>query len=234
MDQATAEWARASLLEQRQALDRYEITGGDWRARRARADQMWPRTREILRELAPDHLRAITFGVGRWEYRAVTAINFALGVLDHSAEVAQHLGQRGPTLNAAGLHPWVWQSAVPLWGVAHQDAVNAAARAVNARLRQKLGSRLADVELTNEAFGSGDPRPGRARLRFPGVRDDTWTSRLNGARGLGQACFQGVRNVGSHEDADWSEQEALEYLAMFSVLARWIEECEVEAVDSAE
>lgn len=231
MDEAGVAWARAALVEQRAALQMYWDSGGDWRARQARADQMWPRTRDILRELAPDRLRAVTFGAGHWEIPAISAVNFALGVLDHTDEVAQHLGQQGPHLSAVGLHPWVWASAAPLWGVAHQDAVNAAARAVNARMRKKLGSTLGEADLTNDAFSRDVPKPRRSRLRFPGERDDTWTSRMNGARGLGQACFQGVRNVASHTEADWSEQEALEYLAMFSVLARWVEECDVEEVE---
>ena len=57
---------------------------------------------------------------------------------------------------------------------------------------------------------------------------------MNGARGMGQACSQGIRNVGNHSEADWSEQEALEYLAAFSILARWIEACVVETVEPDE
>nr|WP_275901613.1 TIGR02391 family protein [Streptomyces sp. S1D4-20] len=38
-----------------------------------------------------------------------------------------------------------------------------------------------------------------------------------------------MRNLAAHEDeVSWTQQEALEYLATFSVIARWIEECMVE------
>jgi hypothetical protein len=38
-----------------------------------------------------------------------------------------------------------------------------------------------------------------------------------------------IRNVVAHEaDQDISEQQALELLAAFSTLSRWIEACEVE------
>jgi hypothetical protein len=42
--------------------------------------------------------------------------------------------------------------------------------------------------------------------------------------------YGGIRNIAAHEHApDWPQQLALEYLACLSVLARWINEAEVEA-----
>jgi hypothetical protein len=47
---------------------------------------------------------------------------------------------------------------------------------------------------------------------------------------LGAGCFEGIRNPAAHEDGlSLPEQMALEQLAAFSVLARWIDECTVEA-----
>lgn len=41
--------------------------------------------------------------------------------------------------------------------------------------------------------------------------------------------FAGIRNPLSHEaERELSEQEALEYLAALSVLARWVDRSEVE------
>ena len=70
----------------------------------------------------------------------------------------------------------------------------------------------------------------RPRLRFPGNRNaKTWQSRQRGARSLAQGCYGGIRNVVAHENApDWPQQLALEYLACLSVLARWINEAEVQ------
>ena len=52
-----------------------------------------------------------------------------------------------------------------------------------------------------------------------------------GALDLGAGCFQGIRNPASYEhDLNLSEHVALEQLAAFSLLARWIDECSVEAV----
>ena len=53
-----------------------------------------------------------------------------------------------------------------------------------------------------------------------------------GGREFGAGCFMGIRNPASHEhDLDLPEPLALEQLAAFSLLARWIEECGVEVDD---
>lgn len=47
---------------------------------------------------------------------------------------------------------------------------------------------------------------------------------------LGAGCFAGIRNPATHEDRlDLTEQVALEQLATLSLLARWIDNCEVES-----
>jgi hypothetical protein len=137
-----------------------------------------------------------------------------------------------PDLIAGQFHPWVWDAAAPLWAAGStQEAVHAATRSVNARLQQKLSRRNAsETALCREAFSTKDPEPGRPRLRFPGDRtSDTWRSRQQGAMEFGSGCFTGIRNLVAPEDAlSLPERVALEQLAAFSVLARWIDECTVE------
>jgi hypothetical protein len=155
----------------------------------------------------------------------------AIGVHELGAEARERMRPDSPDLPADRLHPWVWEAAAPLWEAGStQEAVHAAARSVNARLQQKLGRRdRADASLCREAFSLNEPAPGRPRLRFPGDRtSDTWRSRQQGAMDFGAGCFEGIRNPVAHEhDLDLPEQIALEQLAAFSVLARWIDECEV-------
>jgi Protein of unknown function (Hypoth_ymh) len=143
-----------------------------------------------------------------------------------------------PDLVADELHAWVWEAAAALWNAGSmQEAVHAAARSVNARLQQKLGRRdLADARLCREAFSLSDPVHSQPRLRFPGDRrSETWRSRQNGGIQFGAGCFEGIRNPAAHEDRlELGEQVALEQLAAFSVLARWIDECEVETAQSPE
>lgn len=62
-------------------------------------------------------------------------------------------------------------------------------------------------------------------------RLDSPGSRQNGGIRFGAGCFEGIRNISAHVDGlELTDQEALEPLAAISVLARWIDECEVEAV----
>ena len=44
---------------------------------------------------------------------------------------------------------------------------------------------------------------------------------------FGRGCAPGIRNLNAHGTGELPNQEALEYLAALSVLARWVKECEV-------
>jgi Protein of unknown function (Hypoth_ymh) len=41
---------------------------------------------------------------------------------------------------------------------------------------------------------------------------------------LGAGAHAGIRNVAAHANTPWAEHEAIEYLAVLSVIARWVEE----------
>lgn len=58
---------------------------------------------------------------------------------------------------------------------------------------------------------------------------DTYKSVQRGAMTFAEGVFAGIRNPLSHEaDQELREQEALEYLAALSVLARWVDDSTVE------
>jgi hypothetical protein len=66
---------------------------------------------------------------------------------------------------------------------------------------------------------------------MPDDRSDAYTSLHSGAMAFGQGCFKAIRNVLAHEygkPAEPPEDEPLEYLAAFSILARWIDQATVE------
>ncbi|WP_329004049.1 TIGR02391 family protein [Kribbella sp. NBC_00709] len=70
----------------------------------------------------------------RWRQMREAATK-CLARLEAQEEIALHLGG-GPTLNAGNLHPWVWEAAKPAWEAGnYEDAVDAAARNINSRLR---------------------------------------------------------------------------------------------------
>jgi hypothetical protein len=184
------------------------------------------------KEASVDHFSSTywTTDVKPWALRAI-------GVHTLGAEAREKLRPDSPDLAADQFHPWVWNAAAPLWDAGNrQEAVHASARSVNARLQQKLSRYdTSEASLCREAFSLDPPVAVRPRLRFPGNRDsDTWRSRQQGGMQFGAGCFTGIRNPAAHEDGlVLTEQVALEQLAAFSLLARWIDVCTVETVGSS-
>ncbi|MEU0002312.1 TIGR02391 family protein [Streptomyces microflavus] len=54
---------------------------------------------------------------------------------------------------------------------------------------------------------------------------------VGGVMSFAKGCFAGIRNPNSHEDGlpELPEHEALEQLAAFSVLARWVDSAALDA-----
>lgn len=173
---------------------------------------------------------------GNWEVARYAAIQ-ALGRAQSAEEITAFLRPSAPAIAADALHAWVWEPAAPLWAAdSHQDAVLAAARTVNRRLQKKLGRHdIGEYDLAVQSFDLKDPVQGKPRLRLPGDRSTpTWRARQEGAKFVAAGAFLAIRNVAAHEEiTDWGQQEALEYLATLSVVARWIDECTVESVASS-
>lgn len=141
-----------------------------------------------------------------------------------------------PGLGPADFHPWVAESAAPLWQDGHRrQAVQAAASVVENRLRAKTGVHQGSIaSLAASAFSPDEPKPGSPRLRFAGfdpVGSDGWNSAHEGAGAFGRGCFLRIRNLYTHHNGE-TEQEDLEALAALSLLARWIEAAEVVKAES--
>lgn len=142
--------------------------------------------------------------------------------------------QASPSLSPGQLHALVWRAASEQWSAGHRnDAVLKGAKAVNSMLQAKLRrTDLSETPLIRDALSKSAPAPGRPRLRFPTIENDqTRESMREGVMGFGAGCFQAIRNPVGHlpnDQHELSEQEALERLAALSLLARWIEQAEVE------
>lgn len=154
--------------------------------------------------------------------------------LERREELAEKLGDNAPDMNASNLHPWVWESCKLLWNDGHyHQAVMAAAIQVNAETQKKLGRLdISEKELFDQAFSSNDPKPGRAQLRLrENDGSSTYASLHRGARAFAEGLYAGIRNPGMHEPPQErrvdEEQLALEKLAAFSILARWVDEATV-------
>lgn len=147
-------------------------------------------------------------------------------------EIRKNLGDDAPELSAAKLHPWVWDGASSLWQSGHfREAVEGAIRKLNAETQNKLGRRdVSEADLFNQAFSEQPPAVKNPRLhRMPDDDSKTFKSVQRGARMFAEGVFAGIRNPLAHEaDREMPEQQALEYLAALSVLARWVDESTLE------
>jgi len=168
--------------------------------------------------------------VNRWMRHRTAALR-AKEALIREAEVKENLGENAPELSAAELHPWVWSGAKSLWQSGHyHEAVEGAIRKLNAETQNKVGRRdVSETDLFKQVFTTDEPVKGKARLRrMEPDGSKTYESVQRGAMNLAEGIFAGIRNPLSHEtDQELSEQEALEYLAALSVLARWVDAASV-------
>jgi hypothetical protein len=156
----------------------------------------------------------------------------ALGIVRAREDHQKHLATSGPRLAADGFHPWVWLPVASLWDTGHyRSAVQAAATSVDLHLQALLGRRdITGTALAREALGVEAPVAGKPRLRVPGDRSArSWKSQQAGLRDFAAGCFEAVRNPAVHELAELGEEAALERLAALSLLARWLEACEIES-----
>ena len=191
----------------------------------------------IAKQMDPgkvSELKSVTVPLGgvSWGSARGEAIRL-VGIVEQQADIQRISGPTGPMLAAGQLHPWVWDAVANLWDDGHYEpAVHQAGLAVQLQTQLRVGRRdLHGKDLYAQAFSIKDPTSKMPRLRFLRVdrneRPDDWTSAHEGAMHLGMGCAQGIRNPQAHPSDDITEQEALEQLAALSVLARWVDECEV-------
>lgn len=167
----------------------------------------------------------------RWKHLRDWAAR-GIAALERENELREKLGDTAPRVSAAAFHPWIWGGAASLWQSSHyREAVEGAIRKLNAETQNKLGRRdLSEIDLFNQAFSEQLPDPGKSRLhRMENDGSKTFRSVQRGARTFAEGVFGGIRNPLAHEmEQEMSEQQALEYLAALSVLARWVDGSTVE------
>ena len=196
-----------------------------------------PTVLEIFRVLDPDNRFLHTEEDRSSQWTPVDRYNLerALGMVEDQEEWAVRLAPDAPALVASSFHPWVWASAQPFWQAGlYRPAVHAAAVSITANTQRKVHrTDVFDDDLMNQVFSTDQPKPGKARLRMPGDHaDKTIASKQRALMPFAQGCYAGLRNIAAHEHGpDWSEQLALHALASLSILAAWIDECDVVTVE---
>ncbi len=205
---------------------------GDTESERRWLFEAEPTVVKILSALGLPAVELEVLGESEWQDLTINLdpVRRGVGILTDMDEWATYLAPDSPSLEADGLHPWVWDAARTFWESEHyRAAVHAAATSVNAHLQNKLGRRdLSDAKLVQEAFSDKAPEAGKPRLRVAGDQADPGVqTRQRGALQLGQGAYFAFRNPAAHETGDLAEQEAMEQLATFSALARLIDRCQV-------
>jgi Protein of unknown function (Hypoth_ymh) len=189
-----------------------------------------PTVREIVKSLDPELVGDITEPDSMsGTSRARSAVEQALGILRDQDEWKANLAPDAPSLIADQFHPNIWNAASAIWDTGkYRVAVQQAAVSLSVHVAAKAGSSLTDRALVTQVFSKDPPRQGQVRLHMPGDKaSDTWRSRQEGLHLLAQGAFAGIRNVATHTDDEWTEQVALEHLAVLSVVARWADETEL-------
>lgn len=158
-----------------------------------------------------------------------------IGRLESMAMLAE--AEAPPELGAAAMHPLVWGAAQGLWASGHfREAVRSAAEHLVTHVKVLTGrNSTPETSLWQATFSDKDPVPGQPRLRWPGDPQDRTVKSMNdGLRLLAPGVQMTVRNPATHGVEDLNEQEALERLAVLSLLARWVDQCELieEALSS--
>jgi len=158
----------------------------------------------------------------------------ARAALQREEELAARLGDGAPTMDAGALHPWAWENGASYWrtGHFHQSVMQASVR-INAETQAKLGRMgVSETALFNEAFTLDAPKAHAPRMRLMADDgSDTYRNLHRGARAYAEGLYAAIRNPGIHRPSGLGvEQLALEQLAAFSVLARWVDEATVQTV----
>nr|WP_015061940.1 TIGR02391 family protein [Arthrobacter sp. J3.40]AFK89317.1 hypothetical protein [Arthrobacter sp. J3.40] len=165
-----------------------------------------------------------------WVDEGIEFAEHSLAVLRTRRETQVKLGTNAPTMKADALHSLIWDAASKRWESGHySDAVQRAATALSGHVKNLTGRHeLGDNELMAQAFSPSAPQMGKPRLRWPGNDDDLTVKAMRvGILNTAQGVFSAIRNPATHTTDELPKQEALEQLATLSVLARWIERCEL-------
>ncbi|PPI12788.1 hypothetical protein C5D04_11290 [Rathayibacter sp. AY1D2] len=224
-DDEKVQWMRNTLLSYLEIL---ELDGYEHLTEKAQGLEV---SRRILAEILPNEPFYIDMNQPNWYWDVKTPVAKAIGVLNDWSNIRKYLDAEPPTTPSDSLHPVVWGAAKDLWKIGHhREAVARAATFLNAHIQDKsTRTDISDKSLMGQVFSDGAASEKTPRLRWSGSgSSETTMSMRNGLAGLAQGIFMTIRNPASHETAQIDPQMALEQLATLSLLARWVDECQLD------
>jgi hypothetical protein len=157
-----------------------------------------------------------------------------LGRLEGFAVLAD--AEAPPTTGVQGMHPTVWGAARSLWLDGHfrQAVASAGERLAGSVKGVTERHDLADTTLWQQVFSDRPPEPGKPRLQWPGDPNDlTVKSMREGLRQFAPGVQMTVRNPAAHDCEELTAQEGMERLAALSLLAHWVDTCELQTLPLA-
>lgn len=158
----------------------------------------------------------------------LSACNQMMGRLEQMIRKSE--AEEPPPIGAEAMHPLIWGAARRLWGNGHfRQAVAAAAESLISHVKVLTGRNdVPDTSLWQETFSEKEPMEHKPRLRWPGEPKDRDVRAMNdGLRQFAAGVQLTIRNGAVHGAGEVAEQHALERLATLSLLARWVEDCEL-------
>lgn len=224
------DWAEHQLREFITLIeDTKKLRGGNKNST-SRVKQEIPVIRQILLRLDPDLASFKTGGFAIWD-KALDAAHAGIGAIKAANEVEKRMGPPLSHDDLSAFHPTVAGAARKAFcREDHTQAVSLAAEQVVQEARARTGrTDLVGVDIWRQAFSSSEPKVGAPRLRWPGDPSDVDVKGMNeGLRNLSQGLQIAVRNPSTHHpDGLMSRQEALERLAGLSLLATFVEQCDL-------
>lgn len=128
-------------------------------------------------------------------------------------------------------------AAAELWKIEHfRAAVARAATFLNAHIQDKsTRTDVSDKELMTQVFSDHAPKADQPRLRWSGAGSlQTRKAMGSGLLAYAQGISLAIRNPATHETQEMPRQMAFEQLTALSLLARWVDECQLaQAEDGA-
>jgi hypothetical protein len=173
----------------------------------------------ILSNLTPDHGRISGTSMNSHKTAKMTVAR-AAHLIDASLRTMEE-----PGLPIEAFEGIIAGTARKHWDAGrYRNAVSDAATRVNSYTQQRIGRYdISDKALMAEAFSEKPPEPGAPRLWCPENKTSlTVRSQQEGAKLFAMGAFAAIRNPAHHLTGEWLPAIAFEYLAAFSIVARWV------------